>query len=167
MVKLNVIILFILIPFGVYASKQNDSIPSDSSCISKIDTVLTYANANLGEPYVWAGARPGGFDCSGFVYYCFKKVDVTIERSSKGLDKTGTPVDIKEAKKGDLILFTGTNAKDRSVGHVGIVISEYGEPLKFIHASSSQKHPGVVISEYEHSYYPPRFLGVRRIFECE
>jgi cell wall-associated NlpC family hydrolase len=150
-----------------FNSFSGGNIPADSTCTDEIDTVLTYANENLGQPYVWAGAKPGGFDCSGFVHYCFKQVGVKIERSSSGLDKTGTPVDIKEARKGDIILFTGTNAKDRSVGHVGIVISEYGEPLKFIHASSSQKHPGVVISEYEHTYYPPRFLGIRRIFDCE
>jgi cell wall-associated NlpC family hydrolase len=141
--------------------------PADSTCADEIDTVITYANANLGQPYVWAGARPGGFDCSGFVHYCFKQVGISIERSSKGLENAGTVVDIKEAKKGDLIIFTGTNPKDKSVGHVGIVISEYGEPIRFIHASSSTAHPGVVITDYEKSGYPKRFVGIRRLFPCE
>jgi len=136
---------------------------TDTTCADEIDTVLAYANDNLGQPYVWAGAKPGGFDCSGFVHYCYKQVGVTIERSSSGLANAGTAVDIKEAKKGDLIIFTGTNPKDKSVGHVGIVISEYGEPLKFIHASSSTAHPGVVITNYDNSGYPRRFVGIRRM----
>lgn len=139
----------------------------DSTCADEIDTVITYANANLGQPYVWSGAKPGGFDCSGFVYYCFKQVGITIERSSKGLENAGEIVDIKNAKKGDLIVFTGTNPKDKTVGHVGIVISELGEPIKFIHASSSTAHPGVVITSFENSGYVKRFVGIRRLFSCE
>lgn len=148
--------------FSVFAAN-----PTDTTCADEIDTVLAYANENLGQPYVWAGAKPGGFDCSGFVHYCYKQVGVTIERSSSGLAKAGTAVDIKEAKKGDLIIFTGTNPKDKSVGHVGIVISEYGEPLKFIHASSSTAHPGVVITNYDNSGYPKRFVGIRRMLCAE
>lgn len=164
-VRKIIFILFLLIPF--FGNSNSVTNPNDSTCADEIDTVLTYANAQLGQPYVWAGCRPGGFDCSGFVAYCFKQVDIPIVRSSSGLDKAGTPIDIKEARKGDLILFTGTNPKDKSIGHVGIVISEYGEPIKFIHASSSELHPGVVITEYEKSGYPKRFAGIRRMFECE
>lgn len=163
--KKIIVILLLLIPF--FGNTNNVTNPNDSTCADEIDTVLTYANAQLGQPYVWAGCRPGGFDCSGFVAYCFKQVDIPIVRSSSGLDKAGTSIDIKEARKGDLILFTGTNPKDKSVGHVGIVISEYGEPIRFIHASSSELHPGVVITDYENSGYPKRFAGIRRIFECE
>lgn len=160
--KKLIIIFSFLIPSISFANY-----PTDSTCADEIDTVITYANDNLGQPYVWAGAKPGGFDCSGFVHYCFKQVGITIERSSKGLENAGTPVDIKEAKKGDIIVFTGTNPKDKSVGHVGIVISELGEPIKFIHASSSTAHPGVVITAYENSGYVKRFVGIRRLFPCE
>ena len=66
-----------------------------------------------------------------------------------------------------MIVFTGTNPKDKTVGHVGIVISELGEPIKFIHASSSSAHPGVVITSYENSGYVKRFVGIRRLFACE
>ena len=155
--------LLILITAFFLTDTVHSESSTDTTCVDEIDTVLAYANNNLGQPYVWAGAKPGGFDCSGFVHYCYKQVGVTIERSSTGLANAGTAVDIKEAKKGDLIIFTGTNPKDKSVGHVGIVISEYGEPLKFIHASSSTAHPGVVITNYDNSGYPKRFVGIRRM----
>ncbi len=159
-----IILFFFITPIISFGNSKQ---PKDSTCADEIDTVITYANANLGQPYVWAGAKPGGFDCSGFVYYCFKQVGIIIERSSKGLENAGEIVDIKNAKKGDLIVFTGTNPKDKTVGHVGIVISELGEPIKFIHASSSSAHPGVVITSYENSGYVKRFVGIRRLFPCE
>lgn len=68
------------------------------------------------------------------------------------------------AQVGDVIVFTGTNARNRNPGHVGIVISKKGEELKFIHSSSGKKHGGVVISSFTESpYYLKRYLKVVRI----
>lgn len=127
------------------------------------DSVVNYAHRFLGTPYVWAGCSPSGFDCSGFVHYVFSKFGYIIQRSSSGLASAGKPVSFEEASRGDLILFRGTNPADKSVGHVGIVISEQGDSLRFIHASSSKKHPGVVITDYLNSNYPSRFVGIRRM----
>lgn len=135
----------------------------DTSGVS--DSVIVYAQSFLGVPYVWAGCSPNGFDCSGFIYFVYKKFGYNIERSSAGLNNCGNKIEIEHACKGDIILFTGTDPNDTTVGHVGIVISEYGEPLKFIHASSSKKHRGVVITNYQNSNYPQRFIGIRRILK--
>jgi cell wall-associated NlpC family hydrolase len=129
------------------------------------DSLVEYACSFLGTPYVWAGCSPGGFDCSGFVSYVFKKFGYTISRSSQGLNNCGREIDIQDACKGDIILFTGTNPNDKSVGHVGIIISQPGEPIKFIHASSSEKHPGVVVTTYHISNYPKRYIGIRRVLK--
>ncbi len=65
---------------------------------------------------------------------------------------------------GDVIVFTGTNMKDRSAGHVGIIISNAGENLQFIHSSSNKTHPGIKISSYTESpNYKKRFLKIVRI----
>lgn len=136
---------------------------SDSTSENLRDSVAEYAKEFLGVTYTWAGCSPAGFDCSGFVHYVFKKFGYYIERSSSGLANAGNAIEIDSVKKGDLILFRGTNPNDKSVGHVGIVISDPGNPLMFIHASSSQKHYGVVITDYYNSGYPKRFISCRRI----
>ena len=132
----------------------------------KADTVIKYAYSVMGTPYKWAGATPKtGFDCSGYVYWAFQHVKVNTARSSKGLDQMGVEIPMEEATRGDVILFTGTNANDRSVGHVGIVVSKKGEPLKFVHSSSSHAkgHWGVIETVYGGSYYIKRYLGIRRM----
>jgi len=65
---------------------------------------------------------------------------------------------------GDVIVFTGTNAKNRRPGHVGIILSNPGEEIKFIHSSSSKKGSGVKISTFKDSpYYKVRFIKVVRV----
>ena len=43
-----------------------------------VDAAMQY----LGVPYVWAGASPTGFDCSGLVYYIYKEFGYTINRTA-------------------------------------------------------------------------------------
>lgn len=145
-------------------SSSSDSLVVNHS-VSIADSVVSYAKEFLGTPYVWAGASPSGFDCSGFVHYVFSRFGYSIQRSSSGLANTGEAIELKEARKGDIILFRGTNPNDKTVGHVGIIISDTTEKIHFIHASSSKKHPGVVITDYENSNYPSRFISVRRLLK--
>ena len=128
------------------------------------DSVVDYAKTFLGTPYKYANASPSsGFDCSGFTWFVFNHFGVEIPRSSKEYMTLGKRVSLDSCKKGDIMLFTGTDSRDRRVGHVGIVISNAGDSLQFIHASSSDKHYGVTITNYYKSNYPKRFLGVTSV----
>ena len=44
-----------------------------------------------------------------------------------------------------------------------MVISKFGEPIKFIQASSAKKHKCVVITDYDKSIYEKRFVCVIRL----
>lgn len=121
--------------------------------------LISYAHSLLGSPYNYGGITPSGFDCSGYVYHVFSKFEKDIERSSSAQSTQGDQVEVAEAVPGDLLFFTGTDPKVREVGHVGIVISEPGEPVSFIHSSSNG---GVKISELE-GYYTTRFMFAKRI----
>ncbi len=152
-----VLILVFLGLFAYRVNSQNDTIPSDS--------LISFSKQYLGTRYCYSNCTPKkGFDCSGFVYFVFSSFGHKVPRSSieyKGI-KPAIPMD--SARVGDIIVFTGTNAKNRNPGHVGIVISRRGEELKFIHSSSGKKHGGVVISSFTESpYYLKRYLKVVRI----
>jgi cell wall-associated NlpC family hydrolase len=127
------------------------------------DELVAYAETQLGVRYKYASINPKvGFDCSGFITYVFNHFGIKVPRSSVDFTHVGKAIPVREAKKGDLILFTGTNPKIRVVGHMGIVYSVDGDEIKFIH-SSSGKANGVTISPLE-GYYQGRFMSIRRIF---
>jgi cell wall-associated NlpC family hydrolase len=59
-------------------------------------------------------------------------------------------------------LFKGRGRRNRRIGHVGIVISEKGEPVRFIHSSTSD---GVRIDRLEFDYYRKRYVKAVRLPE--
>jgi peptidoglycan DL-endopeptidase CwlO len=117
---------------------------------SQYSGVVGVAMQYLGTPYVWAGASPGGFDCSGFTMYVFAQVGVSLPHSSYAQYGMGVPVAYSQLEPGDLVFFDG-------LGHVGIYIGG-GE---FIHSP----HTGdvVKISSLSEAYYAGAYVGARRI----
>ena len=80
--------------------------------------VVSIATDYLGCPYVWAGASPSGFDCSGFVMYVFRKVGVDLPHSSRMQYGCGQPVSDGDLRPGDLVFF------GNPIHHVGIYIGD-------------------------------------------
>lgn len=123
--------------------------------------LVDFAQTLLGVPYRYASSNPTeGFDCSGFITYVFNHFQLKVPRSSVDFTNAGKEVSIQNAKKGDLILFTGTVESIRTVGHMGI-ITENRDTLKFIH-STSGKAFGVTESVLNKGYQR-RFVKVVRI----
>lgn len=131
------------------------------------DTLILFSKQFLEVKYKYSSCNPKiGFDCSGFVYFVFNYFHIKVPRSSIDFGNIGKIVSKDSAKIGDVIVFTGTNAKNRHPGHVGIVISTKGSELTFIHSSSNKKKPGVRISNFKDSpYYEKRFLKIVRVAE--
>ncbi|MNZ95312.1 putative peptidoglycan endopeptidase LytE precursor [compost metagenome] len=149
------ILLFISFSYCSQAQALRDSISADS--LSAVCISLK------GTPYKYGGISQNGFDCSGFVSFVFAKFGINVGHSSGAFGDMGERVAIEDAQIGDVIVFTGTNSKKRSPGHLGIVISMKDEELAFIHSSSAKKDSGVKITTYKTSNYPARFLEIRRI----
>ncbi len=136
-----------------------------SVATSSASQVLDFAKSLIGVPYRYATSNPTkGFDCSGFVNYVFTNFGFKVPRSSPEFAKTGTPVKLSEAKVGDVLIFTGSNPKQRRIGHVGIIYSiEEDGKINFIH-SSSGKANGVTITPLN-DYYKSRFMKAVSIVE--
>ncbi|MCR5820289.1 MAG: C40 family peptidase [Bacteroidaceae bacterium] len=121
-----------------------------------ISTAMTY----LGTRYRSGSSDPKGFDCSGFTSYVFKKLGISLKRSSREQFTMGTGIDdISDLRRGDLVFF----GNGRNVNHVGIVTEADNDnrTFSFIHASSSQ---GVTIDSYPASaYWRSHYISARRI----
>jgi len=131
-----------------------------------VASILETATALEGVPYVYAGKSPKGFDCSGFVYYVFKNHDIALPASSRMYDNVGKTVALKNAQKGDIICFTGTDPSIDRTGHDGIVVENSpNKPIKFIHATSGKKYSVAysLLSKDGTGYYAKRFRSVRRV----
>lgn len=110
------------------------------------DEIIITAKQHLGTPYVWAGSAPGGFDCSGFTSYVMKENGKSLPRRAVDQYNSSTKVKEKNVQKGDLVFFDNGSG----ISHVGIVISDKGEPLTMIHSSSSK---GIIITDITQSEY--------------
>jgi cell wall-associated NlpC family hydrolase len=108
-------------------------LPSLTNVPAAARNVLLAARGFVGTPYVWGGASPGGFDCSGFTRYVFGLVGVAIPRSSRAQLSAGDPVPTQVASlvPGDLLFFA--NAPSEPISHVAI----YAGEGRMIHASGS------------------------------
>ena len=153
--------------------KTSSSVPTRSATkrsktfttLLKIDRkeFVSYAKTFLGTPYKYGSVTPAnGLDCSGFITVVFNHFNVKAPRTSVSFTDEGTEIDIKTAKPGDIILFTGSDNSTGIVGHMGIIISG-GNTLQFIH-SASGKNIGVIINSFS-GYYKTHFVKVIRILE--
>ncbi|NEM97832.1 C40 family peptidase [Pontibacter burrus] len=136
------------------------SMPDNRENAAAAQPIINYALSLMGSPYKYAGTTPDGFDCSGFITHVFDKYAVSLPHSSEMQADEGVNVPKNEAAPGDLVIFTGTNATDRTPGHVGIVISEPGDTISFVHSSSNG---GVKISKVQGTRYDDRYLQIRRV----
>ena len=144
-------------------SAKSDGFKKDSKTEIQRDKIVNYAKKQIGVKYKYAGNTPKtGFDCSGFTKYVYSHFGYDVPRSSSAYANIGTKISVKNCKKGDILLFTGSNKHKRVTGHLGIVVSNKNGTIKFIHASSSR---GVMISDLSITYFKDRILGARRIIK--
>jgi peptidoglycan DL-endopeptidase CwlO len=110
--------------------------------------VVGIAMNYLGVPYVWGGASPSGFDCSGFTMYVYAQVGISLPHNAAMQYGMGSSVGREFLQPGDLVFFNG-------LGHVGLYIGGG----QFIHAP----HTGDVVKISSLTgWYASTYVGARR-----
>jgi cell wall-associated NlpC family hydrolase len=124
---------------------------------------VAYAKTFIGTPYKYGSAIPkNGLDCSGFIMVVFDHFNIKTPRVSKDFTNEGVDVDLKNAKPGDIILFTGSDNSTGIVGHMGIITIAGAIPT-FV-SSTSGRSIGVVESKLT-GYWKTHFVKVIRVLE--
>lgn len=132
---------------------------TSSSDSGKASGIVALARKYVGVRYVYGGASPRGFDCSGFTMYLYKQYGYKLEHTASWQFNYGPGYKVSKSdlKPGDLVFFRDPKrAKGKACSHCGMYIGNG----QFIHASSSG---GVKISNLSASYYSTYYKGARRI----
>ena len=79
--------------------------PGDGSGTPGAATAIAAARSVLGAPYVWAGAGPNVFDCSGLVMWAWGKAGRSLPHSSAAMWSSTRHVSLSSLQPGDLIFY--------------------------------------------------------------
>jgi cell wall-associated NlpC family hydrolase len=82
-------------------------------------SAVSIAAQYLGVPYVWGGASPSGFDCSGLVMYVYARLGVSLPHNAAMQYASITHIAHGSEQPGDLVFF-GYSAG--GIHHVGIYV---------------------------------------------
>lgn len=143
--------------YGTEGYIRSDFLDLTESSSSNSDIAAT-AKQYLGTGYVYGGASPRGFDCSGFTIYVYSQHGYSLPHSatSQWQSGLGTRVySISELQPGDLVFFNDPSRNaGKACSHAGI----YTGDGQFIHSSSSRSG-GVIVSSLTSGYYNTYFVG--------
>ena len=85
-------------------------------------TLLSYAEAQLGKPYLWAGSGPASFDCSGLTMMAYRQVGVDFTHNAyeqfQATKRWAVPSPTA-LQPGDLVFFGPT---ETGIHHVGLYV---------------------------------------------
>lgn len=143
--------------YGTEGYIRSDFLDLTESSSSNSDIAAT-AKQYLGTGYVYGGASPRGFDCSGFTMYVYSQHGYSLPHSatSQWQSGLGTRVySISELQPGDLVFFNDPSRNaGKACSHAGI----YTGDGQFIHSSSSRSG-SVIVSSLTSGYYNTYFVG--------
>jgi cell wall-associated NlpC family hydrolase len=148
--------------FNVSQAQTVKSSQAANDTVSTMQSLVSFATRHLHIPYRSGGSSKKGFDCSGFVRYCFNEWNISLPHSSAAQAQHGETIELDNAKPGDLIFFKGNSSKSSRIGHVGIITEVAPGYVRFIHSAWKG---GIRYDLLTASYYHKRFVAIKRLID--
>jgi cell wall-associated NlpC family hydrolase len=108
-----------------------------ASAMSRTQRVVSgfdIARHQMGDPYVYGAAGPGRFDCSGLIYYSFRRAGFNVPRTAAAQAAHAHRIARSQLRRGDFVFFYNGAARARNVYHVGIYSGFHNGRRTIIHA---------------------------------
>ena len=130
--------------------KEDSQLASFVAPNAVVASAVSYAEEQLGKPYLWGGTGPAAYDCSGLVMMAYQSANVTIPRTSQQQWALLPHVPASKVLPGDLVFFAGGDGTVKHPGHVGLVIGKHtmieayapGTPIRVSSFGTPQSAPG-------------------------
>lgn len=153
------LILFLFSLLMISCSSYKNIAAKSSNSYAKADRIVSNALEYKGVKYKFGGTSRRGMDCSGVIYVAFGEADFQLPRVSKDMAKIGRKVSLRKVKKGDLLFFK-TSKSNRNINHVGLVVSNKNEQIRFLHSTTSK---GVIVSFLSEKYWRKSFVKANKV----
>lgn len=125
--------------------------PTPPAPSSGVDAVIAFAEAQIGDPYVWGAAGPNAWDCSGLTAGAWAKAGKSLPHWSVGQYRESTPISSSQLRPGDLV-FWGKNNNSSSIYHVALYVGNG----QIIHAPRTGRP---VVKQSMHYWIAPNFFA--------
>ena len=89
---------------------------------AQVTAALRAAESRRGLPYVWGGAGPNAFDCSGLVQWAFAQAGVSMPRVAADQARVGPAVPVSQLQPGDLLFYHTDPTDPGYISHVAIYL---------------------------------------------
>ena len=131
---------------GAPAAADTGATPTAPPPSTLGEAAVSMALKELGTPYVWGGAAPGGFDCSGLVSWAYAQAGLGgLPHFTGALWASGTHISSSELAPGDLVFYNGLNHVGMYIGGGNFVEAPHtGDVVKISSMSSRSGFVGAV-----------------------
>jgi peptidoglycan DL-endopeptidase CwlO len=116
---------------------------------------LTAAESRVGLPYLWGGAGPKAFDCSGLVQWSLAQAGVLMPRVAAEQARTGPLLPLSQLQPGDLLFYHADPTAPGYISHVAIYLG-YG-------LMEQAPQPGMTV-QIVRADFGAGFAGAVRVF---
>ena len=90
--------------------------------VAQTKAFLTAALSRVGLPYVWGGAGPNVFDCSGLVQWSMRQAGIVMPRVAVDQAQTGPRIPLADLQPGDLLFYHTDPTAPTYISHVAIYL---------------------------------------------
>ena len=104
-------------------NQSNTTLDFEVDASGRAGKALDFALAQLGDPYVWGGTGPDGWDCSGLTQAAYGAAGVSIGRVTYDQAKAGRAVSMGSLAPGDLVFYGNMQHMGMYVGKGSVVHS--------------------------------------------
>ena len=104
-----------------------------------VGAVIAYAQAQIGEPYLWGAEGPGSWDCSGLTMKAWQQAGVYLSHYTGAQWAETRRVPISQRQPGDLIFYGSSGGNSH---HVGLYVGG-DQMIEAPHAGASVRYANI------------------------